>query len=175
MNNFLRICSVFLVLGVFGVTTSLADTELKPALASVLIKKVASFEKRISKKQKCSIYVLNSPEVEKSLSKSIGKKVGECAIDKVEGGEVIPPYVPDLLVVGEKADVVAAVNYARALSIVTIGLTSNMVSAGVPVGVVHGSDGRAHILLNLKASTEFKLSWRPSIMKYAETLRTFDK
>jgi hypothetical protein len=49
-----------------------------------------------------------------------------------------------------------------------------MVRAGAPVGVVEGKGGVAAILLNLKASSQFELDWNASIMKYAETLKTFD-
>jgi hypothetical protein len=155
-------------------TSSFAQGELQPALASTLAKRVASFEKQVSAKTECRLYVLSSPEVQKSLAKSVGKKIGTCTIKSVEGGDIIPPYAPDVLIVGAKAQTVAAINYARSLKILTIGLNADMVRAGAPVGVVEGKGGVAAILLNLKASSQFELDWNASIMKYAETLKTFD-
>ncbi len=178
MKTLLRFLVLSVLLGsavLLAATNSVADGELQPALASTLSKRVASFEKKVSAKKECRIYVLSSPEVLKSLVKSVGKKIGKCKIKTVEGGDVIPPYAPDVLIVGAKAQAVAAINYARSLKILTVALNADMVCNGAPVGLAEGKDGRPHILLNLKASSDFELNWNASIMKYAETLKTFDK
>jgi hypothetical protein len=142
-----------------------------PELAAALLVKLAAFEKRIAASGEVTVYVLGDSKAAAEFQKCIGAPIGPSKLARVASGAALPSETPSILFVGEKADVKAAVGYAKTRKILSAAADPARVVEGVSLGVGVGADGKPKIVLNLSSSSEEDLEWNPAILKLAKTVR----
>lgn len=169
-NSFFVFLSITLILGI-PLRPARAEAALPAGLAAALVLKVASFDTNLSSLGQVTAYVVGSSELQGELSKLIGQKIGTGTLSSVEGGGSIPSAPVSMIIVGEGVSVSDVVSYAKSNKAFAIGVTSEAVKDGLPVGVVLIDNGKPGILLNVEASSAIGVQWNPAIMKVAKTVK----
>ncbi|MBN1782464.1 YfiR family protein [bacterium] len=174
MNRLLKLTLSVLIVaaGVFVPVSLTPQTDDAPvSLAAALTIKLAAFEKNISSGETVAIHVLGSPEMADELKKGIGTSIGSAKIESVTQGDSLPVNAPQILYVGQEADVERAIRYTRLHKILSISGKQNLVSKGITLVIGVGGDGKPMIKLNLTSTIEEGLNWNPAIMKIAKTVK----
>ena len=135
-------------------------------VAAKLLVKVIEFEKNLSK-QEITIYVQGAPDVAKELEKMVGK----AGIVKVVSGSSIPASKPTIYFVNNAGLLAEALKYTRENKVLSVSNYPSFVPTGITLGLGVGQDNKAKILLNVTASEQEGLDWKPAIMKVAQIVK----
>jgi hypothetical protein len=160
----LWIC-VMLMLGASMVQAS----QLPASVQAALIIKLIGFEKKISAAGEVTIFVMGSPEVAAELEKKIGRKIGKSKLANVVAASGAPPDGAHAIYIAGQAQLQEGIGFARSKKILSITGDSSLIDQGVTLGLgVEG--GKPKFILNLSASKDEGLEWRPAILKIASTI-----
>lgn len=140
--------------------------DLPHNVQAILILKVLGSEQRISEQAEVSIYVKDAPQVGAELKKLIGQKVGTGVLTKVDVGNTVPTDKYSSIYVGSSKEIDKTVDYAGHQDVLSLTGDDSLVAKGISIGM-SAEGGRPKFILNLTASKNEGLNWKPSILSIA--------
>jgi len=141
------------------------------SIAAAMIVKVIQFEKQIANGEDISVYVLDAPEVAGELEKAIGVSVGASTLKTVVSGKAIPTEKPSLIYCDADARLTEVLDYSRENKILSVTGHPKLVEQGISLGFGIGDDNKPKIILNMNASLEEGLDWKPAILKIVKIIK----
>lgn len=153
-----------LAAAMMSVTVSAAD--LPQNVQALLILKVLGSEQKISEQADVSIYVKDAPQIGAELKKLIGQKVGSGVLSKVDTGTLVPTEKYSSIYVGSAKDIDKTVDYTSSQDVLSLTGDQTLVDKGISIGM-SAEGGRPKFILNLTASKNEGLTWKPSILSIA--------
>ncbi len=153
------------VVGSLMAGTAMAS-DLPDHVQAVLILKILAAEQKISDQPQVSIYVKDAPLIAAELKKLVGQKIGLGVLAKVEAGINVPSEKFSSIYVGSKKDIEKTIEYTSSQDVLSLTDDETLVSKGISVGM-SAEGGRPKFILNLTASKNEGLEWKPSILNIA--------
>ena len=118
-----------------------------------------------------SIHVVGSSALADELKKSIGSPIAKCKLSKVTESNDIPTEIVNVLVVADAKKVDQAIAYTRSNKIISITNKPELVKKGISLGIGMNETGGQSLTVNMAASKEEGLSWKPVILKIAKAVK----
>ena len=174
MKKNLGIGSICLLLGImmFSSSSNSRAADAPAFMVSGLIMQMLTFEKSLmSKSGDLSIHVVGSKAIADELTKSIGTPIAKCKLSKVTQSNDLPKEKIDVLVIADPDMVDKAIAYTRAEKILSITSKPELVEKGVSLGIGMNETGGQSIIVNMTASKEEGLDWKPAILKIAKAVQ----
>ena len=143
-----------------------------PNMAAGLIIQLAAFEKStMAKGGDLSIHIIGSTALADEMKRSIGEMVAKRKLTTITESKSLPESPVDILVISDKGMLEKALEYTRANKIMSATDKQDLVEKGVTLGIGMNENGGQIITLNMSASIEEGLDWKPAILKIAKTIK----
>lgn len=148
-------------------SSCLMAKELPDKLTSLILLKVAEYDKRIYDKNTLVIHVVDDDLMAEALRKLIGKKIGNAVLSKVTTGYELPGQKVDIIFIGEVDNVKKYLNYSRANKVISVTNKIQYVSKGITLAI-YDDEGMPGVILNTMASFKEGVEWFPEILEIAK-------
>ena len=167
-NYFFVLLSLLLICS----TTTLQAEIAPPNMASGLILQFLAFEKNLmSTDTEMKIHIIGDQDLADEMKKSIGTKIGNRNLSSITNSNSLPSDEIDVLIISNDKKIDEAIAYTRKNKIPSITNNPELVEKGISLGVGMNETGGQVILVNLSATVEENLDWKPVILKIAKTVK----
>lgn len=174
MKKKLLIEKTIILLGILLMLTSttIRAEDAPPNMASGLILQMLTFEKKLmATGGDLSIHVVGSTALADELKKSIGSSIAKCKLSKVTASDALPTEPINILIISDAGIVSEAIKYTRTNKIISITNKPELVKKGVSLGIGMNDTGGQSLTVNMAASKEEGLDWKPAILKIAKAVK----
>lgn len=156
------------------VTTGNLFAQYSPAdaaQASQMVSMACIFEKGISEKSDCEIYIYNNSDVQNAIKSFEGQKLGNTTLKTLSAGNEIPVNKPDIVFIGNKKNFDEVLAYCNDNDVLTLTNIPALVKKGVTLGMGVDNAGKPRLLINPEGVAEQGRNFNPAIMKIAKVFK----
>jgi len=148
-----------------------ADDAMPNIVVSVGLK-VLSMQKQFSgKPEGITVFVLDDANVAKAFQASVNTTVGSMKVARVLSGSELPTEKPDVLFIGGRDKVEAAIAYTRTQKVLSMARSDRLISKGVTLTVYQTPDGKAQITMNMSGALLEGVDINPATLKVASVAK----
>lgn len=150
---------------------ALADEALPHIVVSVGLK-ILSMQKQFNgRPDGITVFVLDDANVAKAFQASINAPVGTMKVARVLSGSDLPTEKPDVLFIGGKEKLEAAVAYTRSQKVLSMARNDKFISRGVTLTVYQTPDGKPQITMNMSGALLEGVDVNPATLKVAKATK----
>ncbi len=146
-------------------------TPAAPDQVSQMVSMACVFEKNISALTECTIYVYNSPDIQKAIQSFKGQKLGNATLKSLTSGNTVPSTKPDIILIGDEANFAEILSYCNDNDVLSMTNIPALVKKGVTLGMGVDGSGSPKLLINPDGVAEQGKNFNPAIMKMAKVFK----
>jgi hypothetical protein len=139
--------------------------------SSQMVSMACIFEKGISEKADCEIYIYKNPDVQNVIKTFEGQKLGNTTLKTLSSGEGLPTGHPDIVFIGDKKNFEELLAYCNDNDVLTLTNIPSLVKKGVTLGMGVDGAGTPRLLINPDGVAEQGRNFNPAIMKIAKVFK----